>query len=94
MAPTSNLSAGLTFLEHRSGEAAATGAAPGLGAGQLWLCALPQPALRRIAELRMPCRPALPAATARRMLEVSNPGHEEALGIDFAEVYARSELAK
>ena len=68
--------------------------AGGLRAAQLWLYALPQPAFRRIAGLRMPCRPALPAATARRMLEVSNPGHEEALGIDFAEVYARSELAK
>jgi hypothetical protein len=42
----------------------------------------------------MLCRPALHAVIARRMLEVSNPGHEEALGIDFAEVYARSDLAK
>jgi hypothetical protein len=40
------------------------------------------------------CPPSSPSNTLSRMLEVTNPGNEQKLGTDFAEVYRASEVAR
>jgi hypothetical protein len=52
---------------------------------------VPAPRREESKEQLMPWRRENPATY---MLEVSNPGSEAALGVDFSDVYARGDLAR